>query len=206
MKKIITAAVIAFFAVSAFSQNQLADKSKAPSVSAATDATPSATIVDSSYTIGPEDVLNISVWKEPDFSATIPVRPDGKVSLPLIGDIQAAGKTPEVLTADLTTLLKKYVEQPRVTVMVTAINSRRVFLLGEITRPGPIVITPGMTVLQAVAAAGGPTVYANSKKMYVLRNENGKQSRFPFNYKNAIRGDVGSQNILLKPGDTIVVP
>lgn len=204
MRKIVFVITIVMFSLTALAQSTLPQKPNAPSSPDVHTATPGST--DPSYTIGPEDVLNISVWKEPDFSTTVPVRPDGKVSLPLIGDVQAAGKTPEALTADVTTLLKKYVEQPRVTVMVTAINSRRVFLLGEITRPGPIVITPGMTILQAIASAGGPTVYANSKKIYVLRNEKGKQSKYPFNYKEAIKGNIGSQNILLKPGDTIVVP
>lgn len=162
--------------------------------------------VDSSYTIGAEDVINIAVWKEPDFSSTVPVRPDGKISLALIGDVQAAGKTPTELADDLTGLLKKYISEPRVTVMVTTMNSRRAFLLGEVNRPGPIVMTPAMTVLQAIAAAGGPTAYANSKKMYVLRTENGHQTKLPFNYKEAIKGNSPEQNILLKPGDTIVVP
>jgi polysaccharide biosynthesis/export protein len=161
---------------------------------------------DASYVIGPEDVIHIAVWKEPDFSSTVPVRPDGKVSLALLGDVQVAGKTPGALADDLTVLLKKYVAEPRVTVTVTAINSRRVFLLGEVNRPGPVVITPAMTVLQAIAAAGGPTAYANQKKIYVLRNDNGNQSKLPFNYKEAIKGNVPEQNVMLKPGDTIVVP
>ena len=204
MKRFILVVPVVFTSLITFAQSQLTDKNKAASSSSAQPV--AAVLADPSYTIGAEDVLNIAVWKEPDFSATVPVRPDGKISLPLLGDVQAAGKTPEALTSDLTALLKKYVEQPRVTVMVTAINSRRVFLLGEITRPGPIVITPGMTVLQAIAAAGGPTVYANSKKIYVLRTESGKETKYPFNYKDAIKGNVGAQNIALKPGDTIVIP
>ena len=183
-----------------------ADSPKTPASVATMEKRPAVVATDPGYTIGPEDVVNIAVWKEPDFTTTIPVRPDGKISVPLIGDVQASGKTPEVLAAELTTLLKKYVEQPRVTVMVTAVNSRRVFLLGEIIRPGPIVMTPGMTVLQAIAAGGGPSPYANTKKIYVLRNERGSQSKYPFNYKEAIKGNVGSENILLIPGDTIVVP
>lgn len=202
MKKLALAAIIAMCALTALAQSRPAGKSKSPAQITST----STVAADPNYTIGAEDVINIAVWKEPDFTTTIPVRPDGKVSLPLIGDVQAAGKTPEQLAADLTTLLKKYVEEPRVTVMVTAINSRRVYLLGEITHPGPIVITPGMTVLQAIATGGGPTAYANSKKIYVLRNEGGNQSKFPFNYKEAIKGNISAQNIFLKPGDTIVVP
>lgn len=178
----------------------------APQDKTQTPAPASAVQVDPSYTIGAEDVINIAVWKEPDFTSTVPVRPDGKVSIALIGDVQAAGKTPTQLADDLTILLKKYVSEPHVTVMVTAMNSRRAFLLGEVNRPGPILMTPEMTVLQAIAAAGGPTAYANSKKMYVLRTENGKQSKLLFNYKEAIKGNSPEQNIILKPGDTIVVP
>jgi polysaccharide export outer membrane protein len=162
--------------------------------------------VDPTYTIGAEDVINVAVWKEPDFSSTVPVRPDGKISIALIGDVQAAGKTPTQLADYITVLLKKYVSEPRVTVMVSTMNSRRAFLLGEVNRPGPIVMTPDMTVLQALAAAGGPTAYANSKKAYVLRTENGRQVKIPFNYKEAIKGDSPEQNVILKPGDTIVVP
>lgn len=197
-------AVILFSAAAIAQQSKLVENQKTPDNSATPDRV-SAT-VDPSYTIGPEDVINIAVWKEPDFSETVPVRPDGKISLQLIGDVQAAGKTPGVLADELTTLLKKYVAEPRVTVMVTTINSRRVYLLGEVTKPGPIVITPGMTILQAIAAGGGPTVYANSKKIYVLRKENGQETKYPFNYKEALKGSNGSQNIVLKPGDTIVVP
>lgn len=204
MKKILVAALVAMSSLTLCAQSQLVDNSKSPSKSTERPAIPAT--ADPSYTIGPEDVINIAVWKEPDFTATVPVRPDGKISLQLIGDVQAAGKTPSILADDLTTLLKKYIAEPRVTVMVTTINSRRVFLLGEITKPGPIVITAGMTVLQAIAAAGGPTVYANSKKIYVLRTENGHETRFPFNYKEALKGGTGGQNIPLKPGDTIVVP
>jgi polysaccharide biosynthesis/export protein len=110
------------------------------------------------------------------------------------------------LATDLALLLKKYIAEPRVTVTATVINSRRAFLLGEINRPGPIVISPGMTVLQAIAAGGGPTAYANSKKIYILRKNGTTQSKLPFNYKEAIKGNVPEQNIALQPGDTIIVP
>jgi polysaccharide biosynthesis/export protein len=203
MKKFVVAILMAYSLV-AIGQT----KPTETSAKAATEEQPAPkpATVDESYVIGPEDVINIAVWKEPDFSSTVPVRPDGKVSLALLGDVAAAGKTPGTLAADLTVLLKKYVAQPRVTVMVTAINSRRVFLLGEVNRPGPIVITPAMTVLQAIAAAGGPTAYANQKKIYVLRTDNGNQTKLPFNYKEAIKGNVPEQNVMLRPGDTIVVP
>jgi polysaccharide biosynthesis/export protein len=185
---------------SMFGQSASADHPPKP------QSTSKAAAIDPAYTIGAEDVITIAVWKEPDFSATVPVRPDGNISLPLIGDVQAAGKTPESLASDLTVLLKKYVAEPRVTVMVSVVNSRRAFLLGEVNRPGPIVISPGMTVLQAIGAAGGPTAYANAKKIYVLRKDGANQSKLPFNYKEAIKGNMPEQNIVLKPGDTIVVP
>ena len=161
---------------------------------------------DPTYVIGPEDVISVSVWKEPDFSNTVPVRPDGMVTLALLGDVMAAGKTPAQLASDVTTRLTKYIEQPRVTVVVTAINSRRIFILGEVNHPGAVAMSANMTVLQAITAAGGPTAYANTKKINILRNEQGKQSKYLFNYKEVVKGNNSEQNILLKSGDTIVVP
>jgi polysaccharide biosynthesis/export protein len=161
---------------------------------------------ESTYVIGPEDVLDISVWKEPDFSRAVPVRPDGQISLPLLGDIKAAGLTPSQLAVLITGMLHKYVTQPQVTVIVNQINSRRVYVLGEVNRPGPVSMVPGMTVLQALSSAGGFTQFAKPKGIYVLREENGKEVRYPFNYKQAIRGESVGQNIILKPGDTVVIP
>ena len=203
MNKTIVIAIITIGTLSLSAQSAASGKSK---TSASPSQVSSIAQVDPTYTIGAEDVINVAVWKEPDFSSTVPVRPDGKISIALIGDVQAAGKTPTQLADDITVLLKKYVSEPRVTVMVSTMNSRRAFLLGEVNRPGPIVMTPDMTVLQALAAAGGPTAYANSKKAYVLRTENGRQVKIPFNYKEAIKGDSPEQNVILKPGDTIVVP
>ena len=161
---------------------------------------------DPDYAIGAGDVLNIAVWKEPDVSGTVPVRPDGKVTLPLLGDVQAAGTTPTKLAATITVRLRQYLTDPRVTVVVTAANSRRVYLLGEIVHPGAIQLSPNMTLLQAVSASGGFSPFANIKKMYVLRTDNGKQIKVPVNYKAAISGRAPDDNIALKPGDTIVVP
>lgn len=172
----------------------------------ATPGTQSLQTVDSRYVIGPEDVLNISVWKEPDVSGSVPVRPDGKISLPLLNDIQAAGLTPMQLTDDLTEKLKQFITDPRVTVTVSTVNSRRVYVLGEVTRPGAITLSPDMTVLQALTSAGGPSPYAKTSKIYVLRKENGAQTKLPFNYKDVIKGGSVDQNIELKAGDTIVVP
>lgn len=177
---------------------QTSKTAEATQVKSATD--------DPSYVIGPEDVLNVAVWKEPDFSSSVPVRPDGRISLPLLGDVDAAGKTPAQLGQDITVKLKKYIDDPHVTVVVTAINSRRVFLLGEVNHPGAINLSPDMTVLQAISAAGGPTAYANTKKIGILRTEEGKQKKYIFNYKEAVQGNNPEQNIVLKPGDTIVVP
>jgi polysaccharide biosynthesis/export protein len=161
---------------------------------------------DPNYVIGPQDTLEISVWKEADLTRTVPVRPDGKISLPLLNDVQAAGLTPTQLRAQITEKLKKYVTEPQVTVVVMTINSQRVFMLGEIAKPGAYPLLPGMTVLQAISSAGGFSEYAKTKKIYVLRSDNGKQLKLPFNYKEVVRGSRTEQNILLKAGDTIVVP
>lgn len=158
-----------------------------------------------SYVIGPNDTLYISVWKEPDLTNTLPVRADGMISLPLLNDVQAAGLTPMQLAATITEKLKKYLSDPRVTVTVTQMNSQRIYLTGEVVRSGAMPLTPGMTVLQAVASAGF-TQFANTKGIYVLRNENGAEKKYPVNYKKLLKGEASQQNIQLKPGDTIVVP
>jgi polysaccharide export outer membrane protein len=157
------------------------------------------------YTIGADDSIKVTVWKEPDLSATLPVRPDGKISLPLVGDIVAAGFTPTQLEADITTRLTKFITDPVVDVSVLAVNSKRVFMIGEVGHVGPLDIKPGMTVLQAIATAGGLTPYANKKHIYILRGEPGKQQKIPFDYTKALKkGDM--QGVELIPGDTIVVP
>jgi polysaccharide export outer membrane protein len=161
---------------------------------------------DPNYVIGPQDVLDISVWKEPELTRPVPVRPDGKISMPLLNDVQAAGRTPLQLAADITAGLKKFVTDPQVTVIVTTINSQRVFILGEVTRAGAYPLLPNMTVLQALSSAGGFTQYANLKKIYLLRVEEGKQVKHPFNYKDVLSGKAADQNIFVKAGDTIVVP
>ena len=161
---------------------------------------------DPNYVIGPQDVLDIDVWKEPELTRSVPVRPDGKISLALLNDVQAAGLTPTQLSEEITTKLKKFMTDPQVTVIVTQINSQRVYILGEMTRPGAYPLLPGMTVLQALSSAGGFTIFANSKKIYVLRSEGGKQEKLPFNYKEVVKGKNADQNIVLKAGDQIVVP
>ena len=157
------------------------------------------------YQIGPNDMLQISVWKEPDLTATVPVRSDGMISVPLLNDVQASGLTPMQLSAMLTEKLKRYITAPRVTVVVTQTNSHRIYIVGEVLHSGPIPLLHQMTALQALATSG-LTQFANEKRIYILRVENGKTQKISFNYKRAIRGEDMSQNIVLRPEDTIVVP
>jgi polysaccharide biosynthesis/export protein len=186
----------------AWAQNDAAEKGK---IAAAQPLGQPMSVAAPSYVIGAEDMLLISVWKEPDLTTSLPVRPDGNISLPLLNDVAAAGSTPMQLAAAITERLKKYVADPRVTVIVTQINSQKVYATGEVLHTGAIQLLPGMTVLQALANAGF-TQFANLKGIYVLRTENGKEDRIPVNYKKLIKGQNTNQNILLKPGDTIVVP
>lgn len=163
-----------------------------------------AAMVDAGYKIGPQDVLRIDVWKENEISRTVPVRPDGKISIPLLNDVQAAGLTAMELSNNISEGLKKFMNAPQVTVTVAEINSRRVYVTGEVTRPGAYPLLPSMTALQALTSAGGFTQFANTKKIYVLRTENGKQVKHAFNYKSVLDGK--TDDIPLVPGDTIVVP
>jgi polysaccharide export outer membrane protein len=172
----------------------------APQVEAAagdTDAT--------RYVIGPDDALQVTVWQEPSITGTFPVRPDGMISLVLVGDIQAAGLTPMHLAHDITVKLKKFIQDPVVSVVVAAVRSKRVYLVGEVLKAGPIELTAGMTPLQAIAQGGGLNPYANGKHIYILRGPQGNQTKIPFNYKLALKGD-NHQDVPLLAGDTIVVP
>jgi polysaccharide biosynthesis/export protein len=176
----------------------------APDADGKTPPVPATT--DPSYVIGPEDVLDINVWKEPDVSRVVPVRPDGRISLPLINDVQASGLSPQQLAALVTEKLRKYFNEPQVTVIVTAINSQRVFVVGEVLRAGAFPLIPGMTVLQALSSAGGFTTFADVKKIHIMRLVDGKHVELPFNYRDVLKGDNPNQNIKLEPGDTVVVP
>jgi len=209
MKKAMRLAVLmgmGLLAAALLGQTSVADKTDADKSDkpAATAQAPEASS-GSDYVIGADDTLHISVWKEPDLSETLPVRPDGKISMPLLNDVTAAGLTPLQLKDSLTEKLKKYIADPRVTVVVTAMNSRRIFVSGEVLHTGPMVLLPHMTMLQALSQAGF-TQFANVKAIYLLRTENGKQEKVPFNYKEVIKGNHPEQNIVLKPGDTLVVP
>ncbi|MGA2236563.1 MAG: polysaccharide biosynthesis/export family protein [Terriglobales bacterium] len=157
------------------------------------------------YVIGPEDVLHISVWKETELTTTLPVRPDGKISLPLLDDVQASGLTPKQLAASVTEKLKKYIADPHVTVVVNQINSKRIYLVGEVVHVGAMAMLPDMTVLQALSSAG-LNQFANTKRIYVLRTENGRQQKLPVDYRRLVKGEQIEQNYVLQPGDTIVVP
>jgi len=162
---------------------------------------------DDSFVIGNDDVLNINVWKEPDVSRSIPVRSDGKISLPLAGEIQAAGRTPLGLEREIASKLQNYISEPEVTVMVTQINSQKFNILGQVARPGSFSLANATTVLDAIALAGGFRDFAKKKSIYVLRqNPGGEESRIPFNYKQVIKGENSAQNIKLQSHDTIVVP
>jgi len=162
---------------------------------------------DDSFVIGNDDVLAINVWKESDLSRSIPVRSDGRISLPLIGEVQAAGQTPLKLEQEIASKLQPYLEEPEVTVIVQQINSQKFNILGQVAKPGSYPITSSATVLDAIALAGGCKDFAKRGSIYILRkNPDGSDSRIPFNYKDVIRGKNMAQNIRLQPHDTIVVP
>jgi len=158
-----------------------------------------------SYVIGSSDVITVTVWKDQTLSGSLLVRPDGMISMPLLGDVPAAGRTPLQLADQIASQLKKYIQDPNVSVVLTQINSQKVYLLGEVAKKGPIDMTPGMTLLEAIASAGGLTDYANAKKIYILREEGGRQQKIPVQYKKALKGN-SELNLALKSGDTIVVP
>ncbi len=201
LNKLLFGMAIALLAIA----SQACAQGKAATADASGSA-PKAATADPNYVIGGQDVLDISVWKEAELTRSVPVRPDGKISLPLLNDVQASGLTPTQLAAQITESLKKFVTNPQVTVIVTQINSQRIYILGEVNRAGAYPLLPDMTVLQGLSSAGGFTLYANLKKIYMFRTENGKQVKYPFNYKDVISGKASDENVVLKAGDTIVVP
>jgi polysaccharide biosynthesis/export protein len=162
---------------------------------------------DNSFVIGNDDVLAINVWKEPDISRSVPVRSDGKISLPLVGEVQATGQTPLKLEQEIASKLSSYISEPEVTVMVQQINSEKFNILGQVAKPGAYSLTNSATVLDAIALAGGFRDFAKQKSIYVLRQSpDGKEVRIAFNYKNVVNGKHPEQNIKLEPHDTVVVP
>jgi polysaccharide export outer membrane protein len=196
--------ILAFFAPCLFSLAQ--GNEPASKAALATAPIPAAVgTVSDSYVIGASDVLTVTVWKEPALSGNVLVRPDGMISMPLLGDVQASGLTPLQLAGQITTKLKKFVQDPNVSVVISAIHSKVVYLLGEVAKKGPVEMTSGMTLLEAISSAGGLTDFANSKKIYILRDESGTHQKIPVHYKDALKGN-STLNLVLKPGDTIVVP
>jgi polysaccharide export outer membrane protein len=158
------------------------------------------------YVIGAEDVLSIVFWKDADMSAQVVVRPDGKISLPLLNDIQVAGSTPEQLRAQLIQAASKYVEGPNATVVVKEVHSRKVFITGNVVKPGTFPLAGEMNVVQLIALAGGLQEYADAKNIVVMRTDGGPAQYLKFNYKDVIKQKNVQQNVSLKPGDTVVVP
>lgn len=171
------------------------------------DARPAAVVVPPpDYVIGADDVLGILYWKDESMTSDVQVRPDGRIALPLVNEIVAAGLTPEQLRETLTEESRRFMEDPSITVVVRQINSRRVYITGEVGKPGPYALTGPMTVLQLIATAGGLREYANDKRIVIMRTVNGRATSLRFNYRDVVRGRNLRQNIDLRPGDTVVVP
>jgi polysaccharide biosynthesis/export protein len=215
-RHIVLAAVYILIPVCALAQVQTTTASDAGNVSKQVATTsvdpqmgnrPASKLHDDSFVIGNDDVLAINVWKEPDISRSIPVRSDGKISLPLVGEVQAAGRTPLKLEEEIAGKLRSYIEEPEVTVIVQQINSEKFNILGQVVRPGSYPLTNSATVLDAIALAGGFRDFAKQKSIYVLRqNPTGGESRIPCNYKMIVKGKNPEQNIKIQPRDTVVVP
>ena len=200
-------AVLAMTAPSAAQAPAAAKGTAAAPLGAAPASAPTVAIaVPTEYIIGADDVMSVVFWRDKELSADVTVRPDGKISLPLLNEIQAAGLTPAQLKDRIAEEAKKYVEDPTVTVEVKAINSRKVFITGEVRKPGPYPLTGTTTVLQLIAVAGGLGDYAKGEKITIVRAEAGRQTAFRFNYKDVLKGRKLAQNIELKPGDAVLVP
>jgi polysaccharide export outer membrane protein len=200
-------ALVSCAAASALAQAPTVRSTAAANQTPAQPATVSAsTQVPADYVIGPDDVLTIFFWREKDLSGDVSVRPDGRISLPLINDVEAAGLTPEQLRVRLTAAADKYIEEPTVTVVVKQINSRKVFITGQIAKPGAYPMMVPTTVMQLITLAGGVQEYADGKNIQILRTENGRPVSLRFNYDEVKRGKKLQQNIALIPGDTVIVP
>jgi len=191
-------------------QTQSSNQSNADRALAANPGTQSdgsKTAHDDNFVIGNDDVLAISVWKEPELTKSVPVRSDGKISLPLVGELMAAGQTPLQLEHEITDKLKNFITTPEVTVIVEKVNSRKYNILGEVTKPGSYVLTADTTIMDAIAAAGGFRDFAKKSGVYVLRKgPDGHETNLKFNYKEFIKGKNSAQNIKLEPNDTLIVP
>ena len=162
--------------------------------------------VPAEYVIGPEDVLGVNFWRDTEMTGDVTVRPDGRITLPLLGDFQAAGLTPDALKQEIHKAATKLFQDPTVTVIVRTINSRKVFITGSVTTPGAHTLTRDLTVMQLIALAGGLTEFADKKNITIVRNEKGQQQMFKLNYSDVSKGRRLEQNIVLRPGDTVIVP
>ena len=200
LPSVLLLSMVAAPAAAAAPQERLGAVAAAPAAKDAAPTTPP------DYVIGPEDQLTIVFYRDKDMSADVVVRPDGKISLPLLNDIQASGLTPDQLREQITREAKRYVQDPNATVVVRQINSRKVFITGAVEKPGTYPLIGPTTVLQLIATAGGVKEYADSKKILIIRKEGGAQATFDFNYKEVVGRKNMQQNIELRPGDTIVVP
>jgi len=201
------AAVLAMVAVLSTAAGAGQTPSAGPSPHApATPVTSSGVTAPPDFVLGPSDVISVVFWREKDLSGDVVIRPDGQISLPLLNDVRAAGLTPEQLRQQITEASAKFIDDPTVTVVVKEINSRRVFITGQVAKPGPYGLAGPTTVLQLIAMAGGVLEYADSKHINVMRVEGGRARNFAFNYKDVMRGKNLRQNIELKPGDTVMVP
>ena len=165
-----------------------------------------AQVVEEKYQLGPEDVIEISVWKEPDLTKQIAVRPDGKISYPLIGEVQVAGKTVKQVREDISKRLEKFVTDAQVTVILLKTQNYKIYVVGKVNKPGEFVMGRPANVMQALAMAGGLTPFASPSKIIVIRRSGGNEQTFPFDYKSVAKGEFLDQNITLLPGDVVVVP
>jgi polysaccharide biosynthesis/export protein len=197
------------FEMPAFAQTQTPSPRTQPAPSAAAPPAvlrPADVVVPGNYVIGTDDLLGIVYWRDKEMSTDARVRPDGRISIPLINEIQAAGLTPDELQKKITEESKKYIDDASITIVVREIHSLRVFITGEVNKPGPYPITSATTVMQLISLAGGLREYANSKNIMIMRKEGDKQTSLKFNYKEVASGKNLKQNVDLKPGDTVVVP
>jgi polysaccharide export outer membrane protein len=158
------------------------------------------------YVVGPNDLLSVVFWREPEMSGQVRVRPDGRISVPLLNDVPAVGLTPDQLRRQLEQAAKKFIAEPNATVVVLEINSRSVFVVGQVATPGVYPLNTPMNVLQALAAAGGLLEFADGKNIVVERNAGGRKERLRFSYPDVVKGKRVEENVALKPGDTVIVP